>query len=65
MSIELLRKLGDWMELPGFRKLEYSIRTKEHKSGSNPNTQGDGWLDFFLFKKFHNKVFNTTLLIIF
>ena len=24
----------------------------DYQSGSNPNTQGDGWLDFFLFKKF-------------
>ena len=24
----------------------------EHQSRNNPNTQGDGWLDFFLFKRF-------------
>ena len=24
----------------------------EHQSGSNPNTQGDGWLDFFYSKIF-------------
>ena len=23
----------------------------EHQSESNPNTQGDGWLDFFFIKK--------------
>ena len=45
------------MELPGFRKLEYITeardKTTQNIRGSNPNTQGDGWLAFsFLFKIF-------------
>jgi len=39
VSIELLRKLGDWMELPGFRKLKYSMRTKEHKTTQNTSVE--------------------------
>ena len=66
------------MELPGFRKMEYltgatehrtTQNNSEHQSGSNPNKQGHGRLDFFFFfylKIFHNKVFihNTTLVVI-
>ena len=54
------------MELPGFRKLEYSMRAKkqdnsDYQSGNNPKTQGDGWLDFFNSKHFHIKLSYTLL----
>ena len=52
------------MELPGFRKLEYLMRTKEREITQNTRveatqkTQGDGWLDlFFLIKKFSKFLF--------
>ena len=34
----------------------------EHQGGSNPDTQGDGWLFFFKFFLFANKVIFTILL---
>ena len=39
VTMKPLWKLGDWMELPRFQKLEYLMRTKEHKTTQNTRVE--------------------------